>query len=69
MLDKPKQVPFRKSSHNAISAAFLGPVAENFRVLQELLLGALTDHADMRESYESSDGVCFDQIKCAMISC
>ncbi|KAI0653091.1 pyridoxal phosphate-dependent transferase [Cubamyces menziesii] len=56
MLDKPKQVPFRKSSHNAISAAFLGPVAENFRVLQELLLGALTDHADMRESYESSDG-------------
>ncbi|KAH9884501.1 PLP-dependent transferase [Cubamyces lactineus] len=56
MSDNTKPVPVKESFHNALSASFLGPCAENFDILQRLFLGALDEHAKTREYYKSQDG-------------
>ncbi|KAI0323980.1 PLP-dependent transferase [Cubamyces sp. BRFM 1775] len=48
--------PFHSSAHDAISACFLGPRAENFDILEELFRDVLADHAKTRIEYNPSDG-------------
>jgi hypothetical protein len=43
--------------HEAVSAWFLGPRAENFDLLKELFCGVLDDHAKVRQMYHEQDGV------------
>lgn len=46
-----------KDMHEAVSAWFLGPRAENFGLLKTLFEGVLDDHARVREQYYPEDGV------------
>lgn len=57
MSSEAQSSPFHSSAHDAISACFLGPRAENFDILEELFLGALADHAKTRIEYKPGDGV------------
>ena len=50
-------LPLRANLHDAISACFLGPRAENFNILEELFHGALAEHAKTRLEYNPGDGV------------
>ncbi|KAH9884505.1 PLP-dependent transferase [Cubamyces lactineus] len=56
MSSKAQSSPFHTSAHDAISACFLGPRAENFAILEELFHGALADHAQTRIDYKPGDG-------------
>lgn len=44
--------------HEAVSAWFLGPQAENFDLLKHLFDRALSDQATVRKNFHPEDGVC-----------
>lgn len=44
--------------HEAVSAWFLGPQAENFDLLKDLFGRSLDAQASVRKSFHPEDGVC-----------
>lgn len=50
--------PANGDLHEAVSAWFLGPQAENFDLLRDLFNRALDGQAAVRKSFHPEDGVC-----------
>ncbi|KAI0323562.1 PLP-dependent transferase [Cubamyces sp. BRFM 1775] len=70
MSDDTDPIPIKDNFHKAISACFLGPGAENFDILGELLDSALEKHATTRNQYESQDGSFIpESIRCSQEFC